>query len=144
MVSAKMAGVPPDVVQALEHDSTVPASSGAVRVHQDGGAPPRMGRRVVLVPASPDATPFVDEQQIRHFRRGRDCVARQRMLDLGQLDLGQFDLGQSDLGQLAQILISVGLSRTGLSRIGLTRAGHLGQLELGQFDLGQYGLGQLA
>ena len=33
-----------------------PASSGAVRVHQDG-APPRMGRRVVLVPASPDATP---------------------------------------------------------------------------------------
>ena len=63
-----MAGVPPDVVQALENDlceqcpdptqlsSTVPASSG-VRVHQDG-APPRMGRRVVLVPASPDATPF--------------------------------------------------------------------------------------
>ena len=66
-------GVPPDVVEALEHDlceqcpdptqlsSTVPASSGAVReVHQDGVVPPRIGRRVVLVPASRH-TIFVDE-----------------------------------------------------------------------------------
>ena len=62
--------VPTNVVEALEHDlceqsldatqlsSTVPVSSGAVReVHQDGAVPPRTGRRVVLVPASPDATP---------------------------------------------------------------------------------------
>ena len=73
--------VPPDVVEALEHDlcegcrdpattqlsstvlasvvpTTVPASSGAFReVHRVGAVPPQFGRRVVLVPGSPDATP---------------------------------------------------------------------------------------
>ena len=44
--------------EATQLSSTVPASSGAVReVHQDGVVPPRIGRRVVLVPGSPDATP---------------------------------------------------------------------------------------
>ena len=73
--------VPPDVVEALEHNlcegcldpattqlsstvlasvvpTTVPASPGAFReVHRVAAVPPRFGRRVVLVPGSPDATP---------------------------------------------------------------------------------------
>ena len=37
--------------------ATVPASSGVLlEVHRDGVVPPRSGRRVVLVPSSPDAT----------------------------------------------------------------------------------------